>query len=155
DTGIGKTLIAIEVAEELAKQFDESREFRLVWVGPRSALIAVQYEFYKWRSPIKPMYLTYDGLKAFVKSLSFESIPHMVVFDESQKLKTPSSQRSQAGKFLADKVRDRNGYIILLSGTPAPHSPLDWYQQCQIACPGFLKEGDLKKFQARLGFVTW
>jgi hypothetical protein len=38
-----------------------------------------------------------------------------------------------------------------MTGTPAPKSPLDWYSQCEIACPGFLAEGSIHKFKTRLG----
>lgn len=37
-----------------------------------------------------------------------------------------------------------------MSGSPAPKTPEDWYQQCEIACPGFIKEGDIFKFKKRL-----
>jgi SNF2 family DNA or RNA helicase len=40
-----------------------------------------------------------------------------------------------------------------MSGTPAPKSPADWWNICEIACPGFLREGDLFKFKRRLAHV--
>ena len=31
--------------------------------------------------------------------------------------------------------------MIEMSGTPSPKTPVDWWSQCEIAWPGFLKEG--------------
>lgn len=157
DTGIGKTLIAIEAMEYLEKQL--GRQLRIVWVGPKSALVAVKYEFNKWRTSLEPVWLTYDGLKKYCEQAGTMAErwlePDIVIYDEAQKIKNPTSQRSQAATWLADKIRNKNGYIVLMSGTPAPHSPLDWWHLCECACAGFLKEGDIKKFQKRLGCVKW
>ena len=54
---------------------------------------------------------------------------------------------------LADAVRNEHGwdgYIWEMSGTPAPKSPVDWWNQCEIACPGFLAEGTYAKFKYSL-----
>jgi hypothetical protein len=37
-----------------------------------------------------------------------------------------------------------------MSGTPAPKSPVDWFSQCEVCCPGYLKEGNPKAFEWRL-----
>src|SRR5690606_28456247 len=66
----------------------------------------------------------------------------------------PSSQRSEAAKGLADGIRadwGDEGYVILMSGSPAPKAPTDWWHQCEVAYPGFVREGTLNKFQLRLG----
>jgi hypothetical protein len=41
-----------------------------------------------------------------------------------------------------------------MSGSPAPKSPVDWWKQAEIACPGFLKEGNAEKFRRRLGLIV-
>ena len=53
-------------------------------------------------------------------------------------------------------VRDEygfEGYVIEMSGTPSPKTPLDWWRQCEIAWPGFLKEGSHKAMEARLAIL--
>ena len=58
---------------------------------------------------------------------------------------------------LADMIRDKygfEGYVIEMSGTPSPKSPLDWWSQCEIAWPGFLKEGSQKALENRLAFMV-
>ena len=37
-----------------------------------------------------------------------------------------------------------------MSGTPSPKSPLDWWMQCRIACPGFLKEAKVARLNQRM-----
>jgi SNF2 family DNA or RNA helicase len=84
-------------------------------------------------------------------------VPQLVVFDESSRCKGATSQRSEAAQRLADMVRDKygyDGYVIEMSGTPSPKSPLDWWRQCEIAWPGFLKEGSPKALEARLAFLV-
>ncbi len=41
-----------------------------------------------------------------------------------------------------------------MSGSPAPKSPADWWPQCEIAQPGFIKEGTYQKFKNRLGLIV-
>ena len=83
-----------------------------------------------------------------------EAAPIGVFFDESSKLKTPTTQRSKAAQHLADAIREEHGdagYVVLMSGSPSPKSPADWWKQCEIAWPGFIKEGNRTKFEMRLG----
>lgn len=58
----------------------------------------------------------------------------LVVWDESQRLKTPSSAVS---KFAA-KVRRVAASSLLLTGTPMPHGPLDIWAQMRAAAPDTL-----------------
>jgi SNF2 family DNA or RNA helicase len=84
-------------------------------------------------------------------------IPQGVIFDESSRLKSPTAQRSKAAQDLADMIRDQysfDGFTILMSGTPSPKSPLDWWKQCEIAWPGFLREGSQKALKERLAFLV-
>ena len=49
-------------------------------------------------------------------------------------------------------VRERHqldGYVILLSGTPSAKHPTDLWSQCEIAWPGYLREGSFKAFEER------
>lgn len=147
EMGIGKTLAAFEV---MLQSGHEDWWF----IAPRSAMKAVEYELQKWNMPFKPRLMTYNKLVTVMKEWSGEVAPRGVIFDECQKIKTPSAQRSQAALALANGMREDWGfdsYIILMSGTPAPNNPADWWHICEVACPGFIREGTQNKFKSRLG----
>lgn len=151
EMGCGKTLAAIEVME--ASGFKD-----WWWVGPKSALRSVQLEFEKWKSAVRPRMFTYEAITREMKRWPpGKKAPHGVVFDESSRVKTPTAQRTQAAMQLADGIREDwgdEGYVILMSGTPAPKSPADWWSQSECACPGFLREGTIDKFKRRLGLIV-
>jgi len=153
EMGTGKTLAAIELMEAASKKEAVTSWW---WVAPKSALYSVQREFKKWNSQITPVFMTYEGLK---KKLSEwrdgQDSPQGVIFDESSRLKNIASQRSQAAVHLTTAMRKEwsNPYIILMSGSPAPKSPADWWAQCEVACPGFLKEGTADKLRKTLAIV--
>jgi len=150
--GVGKTLTDIEAREIAKPQF--------TWyVAPRSALRAVDLELKKWNAKIWPEMFTYQGLVKRVKMLEGQDIvpPQWLTLDESSCVKNPTSQRSQAAKIIADAMRDYWGddcYIVLMTGTPSPQSPLDWWMQCHIARPGYLIEGSYEKLRSRLAVVV-
>lgn len=126
-----------------------------VWyVAPKSALASVKLEAMKWKLRAKVRFMTYDELKKVVAEwVPGKAPPKFVVFDESSRIKTMSSQRHQVAAHLAENMRVAYGddaYIVLMSGSPAPKSPLDWYGQCEIACPGYIREGTIFKFESRL-----
>ena len=150
--GVGKTLSDIQATEMIRPQ-------GWWYVAPRSALKAVERELRRWECRERPELMTYQGLVKRMKELEGADFtpPQKVTFDESSCAKTPTAQRSQAAKMLADAVREHWGddaYVVLMTGTPAPKSPLDWWFQCEIACPGFLVEGDIRKFKNRLAILV-
>lgn len=147
EMGTGKTLAAFEAIELSLVPF--------VWyVAPRSALNGVKLEAKKWMLRTSVRFMTYDELKTILKNWKAgDKPPTYVVFDESSRVKNPTSQRSQAVEYLAEAMRQEYGdkcYIIEMSGSPSPKEPTDWYHQCEIACPGYIREGDLFKFRDRL-----
>ena len=152
EMGTGKTLAWLEIIERIEPDLQDNE----IWyVGPKSGVVAVNREIRKWRCQKKPLMLTYEGLVKRMKYVNreIENPPRMICFDESSKLKTPTSQRSNAGLAVANWMREYWGtdcYIILMSGTPAPKTPADWWHQCEVACPGFIKEGNVHKFKNRL-----
>lgn len=150
EMGTGKTLVFIEAAEQ-------SNCKEIWYVGPRAGVRAVGRELLKWKAKFKPRMLTYDGMKKAIREWqSGAPAPDFVCFDECSKLKTPTSQTSKAALHLANAMRDEHGedaYILLMSGTPAPKTPVDWWHQCEVACPGFIREGDHNKFSKRLQIV--
>jgi SNF2 family DNA or RNA helicase len=151
EMGVGKTLAAIEVMEH-------SGITDWFWVAPKSALFAAQLEMKKWGCRIKPTFCTYEGLKKIVENWPVgKPAPQGVIFDESSRIKNPMAQRSVAARHLADSVRAEygyNGYVIEMSGSPAPKDPGDWWHQCEVAQPGFLKEGTPQKFKKRLALIV-
>lgn len=143
----GKTLSAIEVLERSGTE-------NWWWVAPKSGLNAVELEFDKWGLRFTPELMTYDRLRMIMKNWeSGKPAPQGVIFDESSRLKGHTSKRTKAAKALADAIRHEHGwdgYVILMSGTPAPKKPTDWWSQCEICYPGFVKEGTFKAFEQRL-----
>jgi SNF2 family DNA or RNA helicase len=156
EMGTGKTLVFIEAAERMKKLYG-LKDDDIWYVGPVSGVKAVGRELRKWKSTVKPTMMTYDGMKKRVKNWTpGKSAPRFICFDESSKLKGPTSQRSIAALHLADAMREEWGYesvIMLMSGTPSPKTPVDWWHQCEVACPGFIKEGTVGKFRARLCII--
>lgn len=151
EMGTGKSLCAIEAIDTVAPP-----EAWMVSTG--SALHSLRLECQKWdcKTPIR--FMTYDGLKKVLRDIAPGTLPpKFLILDESQKVKTVTSQRSTAAQYLADNMREVWGddcYIVLLTGSPAPKSPVDWFSQCQIACPGFLKEGNQHMFKERLAVIV-
>jgi len=129
------------------------------WIGPLRSLPNIQREFRKWNidPSLNVEMFNYEALVRIMKEWGDRPIPQGLVVDESSRCKGPTSQRSQAVQELADKIRDKyglNGYVILMSGTPGPKSPLDWWSQAEIAWPGFLREGSVKAMEQRLAYLT-
>lgn len=151
EMGVGKTLELIECGEHIGYH-------DWWWVGPKSALRAVELEFRKWNALFRPEFMTYEQLVKRIKNWTpGMKAPRFATLDESSKCKTPSAQRSQASLHLANAIRaehGRDGYVVLMTGSPAPKSPADWWMQCEIACPGYLKEGDINKFKRRLAIIS-
>lgn len=151
--GVGKSLSAIEAIEQSKVIGD------VWWIAPKSALNSTRLELSKWKCKHKIELLTCDGFKKQLELLTSNNKwvpPQFVIFDEASRYKTPSSQRSQAALYLANSVREYwqdNSYIVLMSGTPAPKSPADWWHLCEIACPGYLREGSQQKFIQRLAIT--
>jgi hypothetical protein len=153
EMGVGKTLSAQEVIERSGHQ-------EWWWIGPKTSLPNIQREFRKWSFPFGQFnveLMTYEGLKRRMDNWKpGDLVPIGVIFDESSKLKTWTAQRTQAAAKLADLIRSThgaNGFVILMSGTPSPKTPVDWWAQAEIAWPGFLAEGSDKAFRARLSFM--
>lgn len=150
EMGTGKTLSAIEVIER-------SGVSDCWWIGPKSALRSVELDFEKWGAKTTPRFMTYDELKKVMSNWPpGKKAPQMVIFDESARIKTPTAQRSESAMALAEGVRadwGDQGYVVEMTGTPAPKSPIDWWHQCEVACPGFLKEGNIHKFKNKLAVI--
>jgi len=152
EQGLGKSLAAIEIMERSGKK-------EWWFVGPKSALASVEREFKKWGSDpsIKIRMMSYERLTKIMR-YEFDGLipPDGIFFDESSALKTPTSKRSIAAQAIADLIREKHGlegYVILLSGTPSAKHPTDLWSQCEIAWPGFIKEGSFRAFERRYAIM--
>jgi hypothetical protein len=155
EMGTGKTLSAQELIERSGVQ-------DWFWIGPKTSLPNVKREFRIWKFPAEQFdiqYFTYEGLVRVIDEWPEGQLPpHGLICDESSRLKNYSSQRSRAVQRLADMIREKwgleHGYVVEMSGTPSPKTPVDWWSQCEIAWPGFLREGSAKAMEARLAFMV-
>ena len=155
EMGTGKTLAA-QMLIEMSGVND------WFWIGPKTSLPNIQREFRIWGFPADDyniQFHTYEGLVRVIDEWP-DGVPppHGLICDESSRLKNSTSQRSRAAQRLADMIRDKwgleRGYVIEMSGTPSPKTPVDWWSQCEIAWPGFLREGSAKAMEARLAFMV-
>lgn len=154
----GKSLASIETYEHLTTLPDFGPDFTSWYVSPKVALLSVKMDYRKWGAKKIPHFMT---LHEFVKQASgldpkVSKPPQVLLIDEASKVRNPSAKVSQAAKWLADFIREYwgdKGRVILMSGSPAPKSPQDWYWLCEIACPGFIKEGTPQKFLDRVALV--
>jgi len=120
------------------------------WVAPASALRGLELEIKKWKINVKNFYLlSYNAMRKY----SSLPPPQFLIFDEAHKLKDPSRQTFNSALQLCEKQNDETDYRILLSGTPAPHSPSDWWALAEIAVPGWYKESNIFGFKKRLGYI--
>lgn len=152
EMGVGKTLAEIEAREYVEPD-------GAWYVAPLSALKAVKREQRKWESYLLPEMMTYQGLVKRVREMEGQDIvpPQWLTLDESSCVKNSTSQRSQAAMIMANAMREYWGedcYIVLMTGSPAPKSPLDWWWQCEVARPGYLIEGCEYRFKERLAIVV-
>ena len=129
-----------------------------LWVTPKNARRSIKNAQEKWGFKKKVLILTY----AAFRNLDTENqAPLFIVFDEAQKLKNRKSLQSRKAMFISDeqeRMYPRNvsqfaSYFVLLSGTPAPKSPDDWWHLAELVCPGFIRE-TFFNFQQRVGEYT-
>lgn len=151
EMGTGKSLAAIEVMEKSGLK-------NWIWVGPKATLPAMVQEFSKWNldETINVEMMTYDGLAIKMQSGKYE-VPEGIIFDESSKVKTAGVRRQIYAQQMADEIRAKwgyEGYVILMSGTPSPKTPVDIWAQAEIAWPGFLREGSPKSLEERLAVMS-
>jgi len=153
EMGVGKTLAAITVME-LARNVDGSA-LRWWLVAPYGAQREWERQLRKWNATVLPLITTtYESLYRIMKETPEEYFPEGVIFDESIRIKNPTAQRSQAAAMLCEFVRSKDGFILLLSGAPAPKDPSDWWHQIECIQPGFIREGNLYKFRQRYANIT-
>ena len=154
DMGVGKTLTAIEILE-----YYKSKGLSNFWyIAPRSALspfAGIPAEFRKWKAQVIPRFMSYDELKKLVTENVF-ILPDVLILDEASLIKNATSQRSQAVRGVVEQMREKkNNKIVLLTGTPAPKDPTDWWHLCEVGAPGLLRESDATKLKRRLAVIEY
>ena len=131
-----------------------------LWLGPKTSLPNMRREFRKWNFQHEGIVelMTYEGCVRLMDEWKpGDLIPQGLICDEASRCKGATSQRTRAVQMLADLIREKygfDGYVIEMSGTPAPKSPVDWWSLAEIAWPGFLKEGSPKALEQRCAFLT-
>jgi SNF2 family DNA or RNA helicase len=147
EMGCGKTLSAF-----MAMVLSGIKDW--IWVGTKGSLRSTAYEVNKWGLKVVPKFVSYHELKKLVENWTpGKPAPKGIIFDESHRLKNFNAQWTEAAFVITENMRKEygdNAMIILMTGAPAPKDPGDWWSQCEIARPGFLKEGHINKFKARL-----
>ncbi|MDE1971371.1 MAG: DEAD/DEAH box helicase, partial [Patescibacteria group bacterium] len=156
EMGLGKSLAVIAVLKKLSHLITPDNP--PIWASTKSALTSVRLECDLWNYHLPIKFLTYEGVKKYIENIkSGTKAPRILIGDESHKLKNGTTQRTQAFAYITQCMREEYGedcYIILMTGTPAPKSPIDWYSQCEIVRPGFLKEGNVNIFKDRLAIIA-
>lgn len=161
EMGTGKTLAFIEAIEHIARPLPMHEVDTLAWiVAPKAALESVKYDFTKWKSFMRPRFMTYEEMRTRVENkVDLAVMPRIIVFDEFSKLRNMTAKRTQAAHTLATAMRmhwygqNRSVYIWGLTGTPSPKDPRDWHSLLELTNPGFLKEGVRWKFEQRLAIT--
>ena len=163
EMGTGKTLALQEIMEtatreRLAKGLSKPK---WLWIGPKSSLVNVKRELNRWQLAeyVDLEMMSYEAFTKWVSNFNpnEQEIPFGLLCDEASKLKSHTVKCSQAAQTLADMIRAKygmEGFVILASGTPSPKTPTDWWSLCEIAFPGFLKEGSVKALQQRLAIMV-
>lgn len=155
EMGVGKTLSAQLVIQKSGVK-------HWWWIGPKTSLPNIRREFVKWGfrldGDITVEMMTYEEcVRRMDEYKPGDPVPQGVIIDESSRCKGHASQRTRAVQMLADLIRTTygfDGFVIEMSGTPSPKTPVDWWAQCEIAWPGFLKEGSPKALEQRLAFLV-
>lgn len=151
DRGIGKTLAFFEAAQQVQPE-------NIWYISSTSGIRSTKKQIVTWDMRIPVECMTYRGLVSRVRSLEGQEFvpPQMVCFDEIHNGKSPTAQRSEAAYMLAMYVRQYWGddaYLIGMSGTTSPASPLDYWMQARILCPGYLIEGEYSFLRERLAIT--
>lgn len=155
DMGMGKSIAALKIYERLRQS--SAKDLRLLVIAPLSLLEAA------WGDEIKPFGFSYfncheEGFglidpRAWIVLVNYESLIQkknleaivrhvrsdcewMCVVDESSRMKNHSSKTART--LLA--MRNLFKYRIVMSGTPAPNSELEYWAQMEFVRPGVLHE---------------
>ena len=155
EQGCGKSLTAVAIA---GRRFLDSQVSRALVVAPLSVLPVWQREFRDYADYPHEVRLLRGGsmdkriemLAGFpedvlqVATINYESVwreemfkallkwqPDMIICDESQKIKGPSTKQSKGLHKLGEIAK----YKLILTGTPVSNSPMDFFSQYKFLNP--------------------
>jgi superfamily II DNA or RNA helicase len=150
EQGTGKTYIAGGVLEQLIElEHRKPYQFNALFIVPLANLESTWVKFltkqvpgvvvcrsldaYVAAGPKKPrvLLLHYEALPPIIKKVSKMLQWHLIVYDESQRLKDRASITSR----MSAKLRDAGVYKLILSGTPIEHQPGDLWAQFRFLAP--------------------
>ena len=138
----GKTLTVIEGMDAVGGSW--------IYCAPAGVLAAIELELEKWDASTRPLLVSHAKLADTLAEWEGPA-PAGFVFDESSRLKNPTAVKTKAAQHLANAIREEHdGYVWLLTGTPEPKEPPDWWAPAEIACPGFLRESSRAKLEQRM-----
>ena len=140
----GKTWAYIEIMEQ-------HPDWEWWIVAPKKVQAELRKQLKAWGFKLNVRFLNYSELHKVVDgSVSF---PRGLIYDEGSFLKG-HSKRTLAAVTLAIKMDAQWGedrtIRVLGTGTPQPHSYLDWFYLCEVVRPGFLPWGNMWNFQQYL-----
>ncbi len=155
EQGCGKSLTAVAIA---GRRFLDGQVNRVLVVAPLSVLPVWQREFRDYADYPHEVRLLRGGsmdkriemLAAFpedalkIAAINYESVwreemfkallkwrPDMIICDESQKIKGPSTKQSKGLHKLGEIAK----YKLILTGTPVSNSPMDFFSQYKFLNP--------------------
>lgn len=152
DPGLGKTLIGIEIIER------SGIPYNWLLVAPYGAQKTWERELIKWEAKFKFIHVTtYESAHKYLSIIEEDNgcIPHGIIIDESIKICNVNAARSKAVAGICILIRQANGYIIELSGAPAPREPIQWHHQIECLQPGFIREPTHFKLMETLAEMEW
>lgn len=145
EMGLGKTLAFLRAMQYLKKTDRLTGE---IWVvAPLTPLLAWAAEIKKWEVVGLPIKFIPCSIQAITKAATNTSPPQVLCLDESSRFKNPSAQRTLAIREITKymlEAHTSNCYITLMTGTPAPKDPTDWWTQQEICFPGLLRHNSKK-----------
>lgn len=164
ETGTGKTLVAIEMIKRWKEQFElfekdpnafDGDTYRSLVVCPLSVIEGVwMQELRKWAPQLKKLNLwahlrgprRYSIPNVDVYCINYESLSKLtpgflsgintIILDESSKIKNPKAKITKLLLQLSKKIEKK----IIMTGTPAPNSPLEYWSQMYFVNPKVLGE---------------
>lgn len=143
DPGTGKTIVSLAVLERLTDLLQPTKPFNVLIVTPLTSvevtwakrLRSSAYEVATNAADYVQgaLVIGYEHFRANIKRI-LKRKWDIAIFDESQGLKSRSSQQSRGVRRLRLKIPRR----LILSGTPIDESPIDFWAQMRFVEPSVL-----------------